>query len=160
MHPPLAALLWLLFAPPLMLLGGRIGLAVAALAALAALVAGPLLVSAQAIVLGATATLALAFLTRPGQREHWGALIWSGWATLPLWSPAHPVFWQLWPGAVFADAAWDPARGALLYEKWGAAMALPAVSFLPVWLAWLAAALAARALAVRMAPESNPGSPA
>lgn len=150
MHPPLAALLWLIFAPPLLLLGGRIGLALAALGALATLIAGPALASAQAIALGSAAALALAFLTRPRQREHLGALAWTALVTLPLWSPAQAAFWRLWPAAALAGEAWDPARGGLLYEKWGAAMPLPAVSFPPVLAGWLAAALAARAIAASM----------
>jgi len=163
MHPPLAALTWLIFAPPIALLGGRAGIAIAALGALAALLAGPALAAAQAILLGGAAALALAFLTRPAQREHLGALLWAALVTLPWWAPAHPALWRLWPAAALAGERWDPARGGLLYEKWGSAMALPVVDFLPVWLAWLAAALAARALAVRMAQRhagSAPGSPA
>lgn len=160
MHPPLAALLWLIFAPPLALLGGRAGTALAAAAAIAALIAGPLLMSAQAILLGTTAALALAFLTRPQQREHLGALLWAAFVTLPLWAPAHPALWRVWPAAVFASEDWDPARGGLLYAKWGAAMALPVVAFVPAWLAWLAAAVAARLLAARMKSRPAEGSPA
>lgn len=161
MHPPLAALLWLIFAPPLALLGGRIGVALAALGALAALLAGPALAAAQAILLGGAAAVALAFLTRPAQREHLGALTWCALVTLPWWAPAHPALWRLWPGAALAHENWDPARGALLYESWGSAMALPEVSFLAAGTAWLAAAVAARALAARMAQRharSAPGS--
>ena len=162
MHPPFAALLWLIFAPPLLLLGGRVGLGIAALAAIAALAVGPLLPSAQAILLGATAALALAFLFRPRQCEHLGALVWLAFVTLPAWSPAHPIAWRLWPDAVLTGEAWDPARSGILYEKWGSAMALPEVAFVPVWLAWLAAALVARAIAASMvsrAAESSQTSP-
>ncbi|MGB0954278.1 MAG: hypothetical protein ACPG31_13740 [Planctomycetota bacterium] len=136
MNPPLFAAAVLFFGPILVLLAGRYGLLLVSLSALTGLLLGnSYCVRAWAMVF--VASFGLAMLGLGDRNQGRGIAVWAGLCTIPLWAPATPFWWRLWPGLGLQGGHWDALSDGWLYRHWGSGAAMPAPSYAWILITYL-----------------------